>query len=121
MTINTAHDAVGDVDALKRLERFGGLKLREELTTLFLQEAPARIASARAALAGGDIEAVRAMAHMLKSSAGQMGALRMQMIAERLESPDHPPDFARALSDLDEELARYTVWLDTAFLPPVPP
>lgn len=58
------------------------------------------------------------MAHMLKSSAGQMGALRVQLIAERLESPDHPPDLSRALSDLDEELARYTVWLDTAFLPP---
>jgi HPt (histidine-containing phosphotransfer) domain-containing protein len=118
MTINTAHDLVGDVDALKRLERFGGLKLREELTTLFLQEAPARIQSARAALAGGDIEAVRSMAHMLKSSAGQMGALRVQLIAERLESPDHPPDFARALSDLDEELVRYTTWLATAFQPP---
>ncbi|MBA2684334.1 MAG: Hpt domain-containing protein [Gemmatimonadaceae bacterium] len=121
MTINTAHDAVGDADALRRLERFGGLKLREELTTLFLQEAPARIATARVALASGDIEAVRAMAHMLKSSAGQMGALRVQIIAERLESPDHPPDLARALSDLDEELARYTVWLETAFLPPTSP
>ena len=43
MTMNSSHDAVGDIDALKRLERFGGLKLREELTTLFLQEAPARI------------------------------------------------------------------------------
>ena len=118
MTKNTAHDPVGDVDALKRLERFGGLKLREELTTLFLQEAPTRIQTARAALAGGDIEAVRAMAHMLKSSAGQMGALRVQLIAERLEDPEHPPDFARALSDLDEELARYTTWLATAFLPP---
>jgi HPt (histidine-containing phosphotransfer) domain-containing protein len=121
MTMNKAHDAVGDVDALKRLERFGGLKLREELTTLFLQEAPARIASARAALAAGDIEAVRAMAHMLKSSAGQMGALRVQMLAERLEGPDHPADLARALLDLDDELARYTAWLDTAFLPPASP
>lgn len=119
--MNKVHDAVGDVDALKRLERFGGLKLREELTTLFLQEAPTRIASARAALAAGDIEAVRAMAHMLKSSAGQMGALRVQIICERLEGPDHPPDLARALSDLDEELARYTAWLDTAFLPPASP
>lgn len=119
--MNKAHDAVGDVDALKRLERFGGLKLREELTTLFLQEAPIRIASARVALAAGDIDAVRAMAHMLKSSAGQMGALRVQIICERLEGPDLPPDLARALSDLDEELARYTVWLDTAFLPPASP
>lgn len=121
MTINAAHDAVGDADALRRLERFGGLKLRDELTTLFLQEAPARIASARAALAGGDIEAIRSMAHMLKSSAGQMGALRVQFICERLESPDLPPDLSRALSDLDDEVARYRVWLDTAFLPPAPP
>ncbi|MBK5187562.1 MAG: Hpt domain-containing protein [Gemmatimonadaceae bacterium] len=121
MTINTAHDAVGDVDALKRLERFGGLKLREELTTLFLQEAPARIASARAALAGGNVEALRAMAHMLKSSAGQMGALRVQLICDRLESPDLPPDLSRALSDLDEELARYAAWLDTLTIPPAPP
>lgn len=121
MTINTAHDAVGDADALKRLERFGGLKLRQELTTLFLQEAPARIASARAAFAAGDMESVRSVAHMLKSSAGQMGALRVQLICERLESLDHLPDLGRALSELDEELARYTAWLDTAFLPPAPP
>ncbi len=121
MTMNSSHDAVGDIDALKRLERFGGLKLREELTTLFLQEAPSRIASARAALALGDVEAVRAMAHMLKSSAGQMGALRVQHICERLESPDLPPDLTRALSDLDEELARYSAWLLAETLPPVQP
>jgi HPt (histidine-containing phosphotransfer) domain-containing protein len=121
MTTNTAHDAVGDVDALKRLERFGGLKLREELTTLFLEEAPTRIASARAAVDRGDVEAVRAVAHMLKSSAGQMGALRIQMLCERLEGSDLPLDLTRALSDLDLELARYTAWLDTAFLPPATP
>jgi HPt (histidine-containing phosphotransfer) domain-containing protein len=120
MTINTAQDAVGDADALKRLERFGGLKLRQELTTLFLQEAPARIASARAALASGDIESVRSMAHMLKSSAGQMGAPRIQQLCERLESPDQMPD-ARALSELDEELVRYVAWLDTVSPPPAPP
>jgi two-component system, sensor histidine kinase and response regulator len=121
MTIDATQHAVGDIDALKRLERFGGLKLRQELTTLFLQEAPARIAAARSALAGGDAEALRAMAHMLKSSAGQMGALRVQQLCERLESPERPPDLDRALSELDEELARYTAWLDTTTLPPAPP
>jgi HPt (histidine-containing phosphotransfer) domain-containing protein len=123
MTTNTAHDSIGDIgdiDALKRLERFGGLKLRLELTTLFLEEAPARIASARAALATGDMDAVRSMAHMLKSSAGQMGALRVQQLCERLEIPDPPPS-ARALDELDEELARYTAWLDTVPPPPAPP
>jgi HPt (histidine-containing phosphotransfer) domain-containing protein len=116
MTINTAHDAIGDVDALKRLERFGGFKLRDELTTLFLREAPARIASARAALAGGDVDGVRAVAHSLKSSAGQMGAVRMQRICERLEDPALSQDLSRALTDLDDELTRYTAWLGTASL-----
>src|SRR3569832_2247270 len=75
MSINTARDAVGDVNALKRLERFGGPRLRAEISSLFLQEAPSRIASARAALAGGNIEGVRSVGHLLKSCAGQMGVV----------------------------------------------
>jgi HPt (histidine-containing phosphotransfer) domain-containing protein len=118
MTMNTPDVATGDPDALKRLERFGGLKLREELTTLFLKEAPARIATARTALAGGDVEAVRAMAHMLKSSAGQMGALRVEHICARLESADPSLEIAPALLELDEELARYRAWLENAFPSP---
>ena len=114
MAISTAHDVVGDVNALKRLERFGGPKLRAEITSLFLQEAPSRIASARAALARGNIEAVRAVGHMLKSSAGQMGALGMQKICEQLENPDPSQDLSRMLTDLDDELARYAAWLEIA-------
>ena len=113
MTVYTAEEVVGDVNALKRLERFGGLALREEITTLFLKEAPSRIASARAALASGNIDGIRSVAHMLKSSAGQMGALGMQRICERLEDPELSQDLARALADLEEELTRYTAWLAT--------
>jgi HPt (histidine-containing phosphotransfer) domain-containing protein len=118
MTMNTPAVAAGDPVALNRLERFGGLKLREELTTLFLKEAPARIAMARTALAGGDVEAVRAMAHMLKSSAGQMGAPRVEHICARLESGDASLEIAPALLELDEELAAYRAWLENAFLSP---
>lgn len=115
MTITTAHGEAGDADALKRLERFGGLKLREELTKLFLQEAPARIASARAAQQAGDVAQVRAMAHALKSSAGQMGAPRLQALCEQIEHPDRPLDLDQALLELDEEFTRYCNWLETAF------
>jgi two-component system sensor histidine kinase/response regulator len=115
MTITTAHGNAGDADALARLERFGGLKLREELTTLFLDEAPECIASGRAAFASGDVAGVRAMAHSLKSSAGQMGARRMQEICERIESQDDPADFASALSALDDAFSHYRSWLTTAF------
>jgi HPt (histidine-containing phosphotransfer) domain-containing protein len=116
MPINTAQEAVGDVNALKRLERFGGPTLREEITKLFLYEAPTRIASAREALAGGNVSAVRSVAHMLKSSSGQMGALAMQKICERMENPDIAQDYSQALTDLDDELTRYTAWLETALL-----
>ncbi|HEV7702848.1 MAG TPA: Hpt domain-containing protein [Gemmatimonadaceae bacterium] len=117
MPMNTLPESIGDLDALKRLERFGGLKLRAELTTLFLQEAPTRLTKARTAVAAGDVDAVRAMAHMLKSSAGQMGAVRVQYLCERLEAPELPPDLAGALSELDEELARYSSWLETTTTP----
>lgn len=120
MPVDTAHDHIGDVNALERLERFGGLALRAEITSLFLQEAPLRIAMARAALAGGNVEGVRSIAHMLKSSAGQMGALGMQKICETLEDPERSPDLSRVLTDLDEELRRYTAWLESAPLARAP-
>jgi HPt (histidine-containing phosphotransfer) domain-containing protein len=116
MTINTTQEPVGDVNALKRLERFGGVKLREEITILFLQEAPSRIASARVALAEANMAGVRSVAHMLKSSAGQMGALGMQKLCERLEDPESTQDPSQALTELEDELTRYTAWLAT--LPP---
>ena len=114
MQMNTAPDAVGDVDALKRLERFGGPKLRAEIMSLFLQEAPSRIAAARAAVARGNVEDVRSVGHMLKSSAGQMGAVGMQKICEQLETSDPSQDLSRMLTDLDDALVRYTAWLENA-------
>ncbi len=114
MSIDTILAAVGDVNALKRLERFGGVQLRDEITSLFLQEAPSRIASAREALAGGNVAAVRSVAHMLKSSAGQMGALRMQLACERLEDPEQSGDISSGLRDVEDELTHYIVWLETA-------
>jgi HPt (histidine-containing phosphotransfer) domain-containing protein len=115
-SIDTAEDAIGDVNALERLERFGGSKLRAEITLLFLQEAPSRIASARAALDGGNVEGVRSVAHMLKSSAGQMGALGMQKLCQRLEGPESSANLSLLLTDLDHELVRYIAWLETASL-----
>jgi HPt (histidine-containing phosphotransfer) domain-containing protein len=117
MSMSAVPDSIGDLDALKRLERFGGLKLRAELTTLFLEEAPLRVASARAAVTAGNVEAIRAMAHMLKSSAGQMGAVRVQRLCERLEAEALPSDLAGALSEIDDEIARYSEWLETTTSP----
>jgi hypothetical protein len=45
-----------------------------------------------------------------------MGALGMQKLCERLEDPELSLDLSRLLTELDDELARYTVWLETAML-----
>jgi len=63
---------------------------------------------------------VRSVAHMLKSSAGQMGALGMQKLCERLEGPEHPASLSLLLADLDHELVRYVAWLETAPLSGAP-
>ncbi|MGH7623533.1 MAG: Hpt domain-containing protein, partial [Gemmatimonadaceae bacterium] len=64
---------------------------------------------------------VRAMAHALKSSAGQMGAPRLQSLCEQIENPEQPLDLARALSELEQEFSRYCHWLTTAFPAPQSP
>ena len=55
---------------------------------------------------------------MLKSSAGQMGAPRVEHICARLESADPSLEIVSALLELDEELARYRAWLENAVLSP---
>ena len=103
-----------DATALDRLRRFGGAALLGRMVDLFLVAAPERIAAAAAGTAAGDAERVERALHSLKSSSGQLGALRMQRLSEQGE------DIARAgslegltelVSALDEELAGVRVWL----------
>lgn len=74
-----------DQSALDRLERFGGPKFLNEMVRLFLADAPRRIAIAADAATRRDVEAMEQALHSLKSSAAQLGALRMQRICERGE------------------------------------
>lgn len=64
-----------DPEALERLRGFGGEKLLRGMVELFVKNAPARVADARAAFDGGDAAALRSAFHALKSSAGQLGAV----------------------------------------------
>jgi two-component system, sensor histidine kinase and response regulator len=103
-----------DVGALERLERFGGGNLLRQMIALFLSAAPERIAAMRGAGARGDVAAAELALHSLKSSAAQLGALRMQRLSEQGErsardgSLDGLPELTRLL---DEELERVQQWL----------
>lgn len=106
-----------DAAALERLKRFGGDTLLGKMIALFLESAPARLESARDALARNEVADVELALHSLKSSAAQLGALRMQRLSARGEQQARTGslDGLRALTDeLDQELARVREWLVTA-------
>jgi HPt (histidine-containing phosphotransfer) domain-containing protein len=84
----TGADASGAIDprAIAMLERVGGRKLLLRMITLFLDDAPLRLVKAQSSAATGDADGVANACHALKSSAGQLGALRLQEECARGEA-----------------------------------
>ena len=74
-----------DERAITRLCQVGGTKLARQMISLFLENAPKRIESAQVASRIGDLETVERSVHSLKSSAGNVGAMSLQELVERIE------------------------------------
>jgi len=74
-----------DAEVIDRLEQMVGADVVLEIIDLFLEHAPRRLSIARDAGASGDLEAVAGELHSLKSSAGSIGAFRLQQLAEETE------------------------------------
>ena len=74
-----------DQSALDRLRDWGGEKLLRQMIRLFLENAPARMAQIREGLSEGDVKESEKGAHSLKSSAANVGALRVRDIAANME------------------------------------
>jgi HPt (histidine-containing phosphotransfer) domain-containing protein len=84
-----------DPSAIERLVRIGGAKLARQMIELFLQHGPDRVALAESGLSLGELRQVEHAAHSIKSSAGNVGATRLQEIATRIEVLlQHPHDDA---------------------------
>lgn len=90
--------------ALDRLLRIGGQEFVLEMIDLFLAHAPERIRSARAALESGDHQTLYRSAHSLKSTSANMGARRLQRLAEQVEGRAAAKDLA-PIPPLLEEMA----------------
>jgi HPt (histidine-containing phosphotransfer) domain-containing protein len=103
-----------DPDALTRLERFGGRKLLHEMIALFVEIAPARLATALLAVAEGRMAAAENELHSLKSSAAQLGAMKLSRLSERgeyLARAGLVTGITETLLESRTELARVQSWL----------
>ncbi|MBR9990172.1 MAG: Hpt domain-containing protein [Gemmatimonadetes bacterium] len=56
------------------------------MAELYLEHGPLRIRALREGAAAGDADQIERAAHTLKSSAGNLGAVRLQRLAEGLEA-----------------------------------
>jgi len=106
-----------DPAALDRLRRFGGSKLLGDMIMLFLEAMPLRLAAARRGFVRSDAPVVEHELHALKSSAAQLGALRMHRLTkegERLAHAGTLDGMAEILDALDVEMPRVRAWLTEA-------
>ena len=94
---------------LRNLQEPGTPDILIELIDLFLEDAPARLAAVRDAVARRDAEGLRSASHALKSSATNLGIRELAGLAARLESTGRSGDLTDAgtlADELDETYAR---------------
>jgi HPt (histidine-containing phosphotransfer) domain-containing protein len=94
-----------DETVLGRLHRLGGDALVDRMITLFMANVRLRLPAAHAAMRSGTLDDVGRAAHSLKSSAGNVGAIRLQHLAGALEghaSEGHADDASACLAQVDE-------------------
>lgn len=75
-----------DEAALLLIHRVGSAKLVYKMAALFSRSAPERMHTIELALSAGNASEATNAAHSLKSSAGQLGALRLQDLCTALEA-----------------------------------
>jgi two-component system, sensor histidine kinase len=93
------------LDAL--IEALGGESVMQQLVDVYLKDSPEQLDNARNALASGDMPALTRSAHTLKSTSASMGAMRVSMLANKLEATTKRGELDRAyelLSDMDAAL-----------------
>lgn len=99
---------------LARLEELGGTPFVQEMIELFVGTTPQRLRAAREGLAAGNLETVERAVHSLKSSAGNLGADRVQEIASTMEGLAAARQ-ADSLPELLQELENAFAWARMRF------
>jgi HPt (histidine-containing phosphotransfer) domain-containing protein len=74
-----------DTAAQARLREWGGIKLLSQMIRLFLENAPTRIEQTRKGVTEGNVREAERGVHSLKSSAANVGAMRVSRLAAQME------------------------------------
>jgi HPt (histidine-containing phosphotransfer) domain-containing protein len=83
--VNTKSNAIIEPEVLEKLRQLGGDELLSEMVALFTSHAESMIGKAVRGYEIGEPKMLRHAAHSLKSSAGNLGAVRLQALAEKIE------------------------------------
>lgn len=94
--------------AIERLIKLGGQKFALDMMEMFGSYGGKKLAEARQAQLAGNLAALAAAAHPLKSSAGNVGALRVQELAAQVEQAAVENQPALAAGRLDELECAFT-------------
>lgn len=95
-----------DKTALVNLYNIGGKDFLLRMIDNYLTQSPQRIQNARKNLASGDLKALHLIAHSLKASSANLGAAKVQDMAEKLEEmasiglKEHIPDTIEKLEEV---------------------
>jgi CheY-like chemotaxis protein/HPt (histidine-containing phosphotransfer) domain-containing protein len=97
------------LEGLRELQEEGEPDILEELVAMFLKDAPSQLETLKEATEKGDAQSVERIAHTLKGSCGNMGAVRMEALCSELEEIGRSEDLStapRLTSSLEEEFGR---------------
>ena len=102
------HDPVNlaALDNIRALSRAGGDALVQKVVAAFVGDTPRHLAALRQSLAAGDAEALRRIAHSLKSASANIGAARLATLCKELEQlgrADTVDGADRILADMERE------------------
>jgi HPt (histidine-containing phosphotransfer) domain-containing protein len=87
--------------AIRALGMPGEPDVFADIARIFLADVPAHLSSLSAAIAAGDIESVRKVAHRLRGSALEIGAVRMAPVCEAIELDAEAGSLTQAAAQAD--------------------
>jgi HPt (histidine-containing phosphotransfer) domain-containing protein len=94
-------------EELQMLADLGDAETVREVIAVFQRDTETRIQNMRAALAAADAPQVRAQAHAIKGSSGQVGAMRVSGLCRQIEAAALAQDLAAAAGLLPELEAEF--------------